>query len=228
VRYLVGCSVRYLVGCSVRYLEGCSVRYLVRCSLRYLVGCSVRYLVRCSLRYFVGCSVRYLVRCSLRYFVGCSAEHSRCTTVTALHCLSFPLHRAQMTFLHLFSLLYFSFIFPFYLSLSCAGSVYAWRELILGGADPSIRDKWSRTAQEIATRNDWTAESRHHGSPETEHLEAKRAVTAVLTHPMCVRHYTCPPSMTTNPSAPPENIRRLSVLLDKVRVGVRVRQLQRG
>ena len=59
--------------------------------------------------------------------------------------------------------------------------------------------------------------------------EARTTPTAVLTHPMCVRHFTCPPSMTTNPSAPPENIRRLSVLLDKVRAraGVRARLEQR-
>ena len=38
--------------------------------------------------------------------------------------------------------------------------------------------------------------------------------TAILTHDLCRKHYTCPPSETNTTSAPPENLKRLSVLLD--------------
>lgn len=38
--------------------------------------------------------------------------------------------------------------------------------------------------------------------------------TAIISHPYCRLHHTCPPSAVDHPSAPPENIKRLSVLLD--------------
>jgi hypothetical protein len=100
------------------------------------------------------------------------------------------------------------------------GAVNAWRELVRLGADPAILDKRSRTAKEVAELHGWSVsasyvlESKEHD--ERMAGKSSRAVTAVLTHPMCVRHFTCPPSSTNSPSAPPENIRRLSVLLDQV------------
>ena len=100
--------------------------------------------------------------------------------------------------------------------LSFLGAINAWQQLILCGANTAITDKWDRTAKEVAELSgfsvspDWNLESKVPGA------ELKKKVTAVLTHPMCVRHYTCPPSSTTSPQAPPENIRRLTVLLDEV------------
>lgn len=41
------------------------------------------------------------------------------------------------------------------------------------------------------------------------------AITAVLSHDLCREHFTCAPSDTESPSAPPENIKRLHVLLDE-------------
>ena len=99
------------------------------------------------------------------------------------------------------------------------GAVNAWRELVRLGADSTILDKRSRSAKEVAELHGWTVsaanvlESKEH---DDRMASESRAVTAVLTHPMCVRHFTCPPSSTNSPSAPPENIRRLSVLLDQV------------
>ena len=100
----------------------------------------------------------------------------------------------------------------------------AWSALIKGGADANILDMRSRSALETAKGQGWTStpegglEYAHSVSARSEQ-RTKRSVTAVLTHPMCVRHFTCPPSSTTSPSAPPENIRRLTVLLDEVRKG---------
>jgi hypothetical protein len=159
------------------------------------------------------------------YLVRCSIENSTRTAVTVLQSRSNASSLSPF-----FSPPLFLLSFPFSsLFLSREGSVSAWKELSLGGADPSIRDKRSRTAQEVAQLHGWSADGDRLDSTEHRRLmasKARKTVTAVLTHPMCVRHFTCPPSMTTNPSAPPENIRRLSVLLDKVRVGVR--QLHRG
>ena len=104
------------------------------------------------------------------------------------------------------------------------GAVNAWRELVRLGADSAIFDKRSRTAKDVAELHGWTVsaayalESKEHDTRMAS--KSSRAVTAVLTHPMCVRHFTCPPSSTNSPSAPPENIRRLSVLLDQVRQSI--------
>ena len=45
--------------------------------------------------------------------------------------------------------------------------------------------------------------------------------TAIITHPKCLEHHTCPPALlqSSPSSAPPENVRRLAVLLDE-RLGV--------
>lgn len=101
------------------------------------------------------------------------------------------------------------------------GAVNAWRELVRLGADQAVLDKRSRTAKEVAELHGWSVSATYvlESNEHDERMAGKssRAVTAVLTHPMCVRHFTCPPSSTKSPSAPPENIRRLSVLLDQVR-----------
>lgn len=40
-------------------------------------------------------------------------------------------------------------------------------------------------------------------------------VTGIITDHACLRHHTCPPSEATSSTAPPENIHRLEVLIDK-------------
>ena len=50
--------------------------------------------------------------------------------------------------------------------------------------------------------------------------------TAVLTHPYCRMHYTCPPSSTEELSAPPENFRRLSVVIDEQHGALRSSDLE--
>lgn len=43
---------------------------------------------------------------------------------------------------------------------------------------------------------------------------SKSTQTAILSHPYCRLHYTCPPSAIEESNAPPENVKRLAVLLD--------------
>lgn len=50
--------------------------------------------------------------------------------------------------------------------------------------------------------------------------------TAILTHPYCRMHYTCAPSATQDPSAPPENFRRLNVLIDEQHGALRARDIE--
>ena len=40
------------------------------------------------------------------------------------------------------------------------------------------------------------------------------APTAMITHPYCRQHYTCPPS-EEGEDVPPENIKRLHVIIDQ-------------
>lgn len=65
----------------------------------------------------------------------------------------------------------------------------------------SIPDKFGRSALE--TKNEiWLSES----SSDTS--------TVVFTDYLCQQHYTCPPSALGTQNCPPENVRRLQVLLD--------------
>jgi hypothetical protein len=117
--------------------------------------------------------------------------------------------------------------------------VAAWELLTAAGANAdSLKDKWGRTAADVARLNGWsvvapsTSTSGSQDSSDASNskgttlvpqpsaegrrktLPPNTATTAVISHPSCVRHYTCPPSETEETSAPPENIRRLKVLLD--------------
>eukprot|EP00596_Hydrurales_sp_CCMP1899_P003639 CAMPEP_0119048606 /NCGR_PEP_ID=MMETSP1177-20130426/59890_1 /TAXON_ID=2985 /ORGANISM="Ochromonas sp, Strain CCMP1899" /LENGTH=826 /DNA_ID=CAMNT_0007024745 /DNA_START=66 /DNA_END=2546 /DNA_ORIENTATION=+ len=98
-----------------------------------------------------------------------------------------------------------------------SGATKAWEILIKSGANVNITDKYNRTAVEVASMYGWTTTNKGYLTKMNDPVtgEKNTAVTGVLTHPMCVRHFTCPPSETEDPSAPPENIKRLTVLLDK-------------
>lgn len=81
-----------------------------------------------------------------------------------------------------------------------------------------MRDKWNRTPFEVVelyglSSKLWNVESKI--LLPVDNITNK--VTAVLTSSLCKKHFTCPPSSTNSPQAPPENIRRLTVILDKVR-----------
>ena len=111
---------------------------------------------------------------------------------------------------------------PLHIALnSCAFE--AWAALIEGGAENNIRDKWGRTALELAATFGFQIDPvtqfvvvtvTNTISTTSSSSLVMRTPTAILSHPLCMRHFTCAPSETEGPQAPPENIKRISVLLD--------------
>lgn len=49
---------------------------------------------------------------------------------------------------------------------------------------------------------------------------APSATTAILHHPLCLEHHSCPPIRRSSGDPPPENVKRLEVIYDEVRCGV--------
>lgn len=103
-----------------------------------------------------------------------------------------------------------------------SGTVEMWRLLVDSGANGSATDIYGRTPLECAVKHGWAV---HDNSPNELHriptlsdgaavLSAPVAATALLTHPLCMQHFSCPPSELDTHSQPPENVRRLTVLLD--------------
>ncbi|CAN0279057.1 unnamed protein product, partial [Hapterophycus canaliculatus] len=41
--------------------------------------------------------------------------------------------------------------------------------------------------------------------------------TAVLHHPLCLEHHSCPPIRRSGADPPPENVKRLEVIYNEVR-----------
>ena len=109
-----------------------------------------------------------------------------------------------------------------------------WQLLIEAGANPQDKkDIYGRTAIECAVKHGWTVDDatksqlkRIQGIDNTlESVKSCQATTAVLTHPLCMQHFSCPPSDLETPDVPPENVRRLTVLLDSVDGALRCSQL---
>ena len=111
-----------------------------------------------------------------------------------------------------------------------------WKVLVEAGASASLTDCWGHTPQQVAVANGWevrdkagkvlspaggirlagTAASSAAAEASTAALPTDLShPTAIISHPICRRHYTCEPSMTENPSAPPENVKRLKVIIDE-------------
>jgi len=101
------------------------------------------------------------------------------------------------------------------------------------GADASQRDPLGRTPTEIALLHNWTfptqstTQAESSGSlPATPSIlegdgsHVRRKYTLVISHPKCMDHHTCPPRWLQSPAMqtyiPPENVRRLDVLLNPV------------
>lgn len=109
---------------------------------------------------------------------------------------------------------------------AAAGSARIWQVLVgSAGQDAAAvqallqtKDGLGRTAVELALRGGWTLDPTDpsrllKGSALVEHA-GDESLTAIVTNPLCARHYTCPPSQVETPSAPPENTKRLHVLVD--------------
>lgn len=63
---------------------------------------------------------------------------------------------------------------------------------------------------------------RYRKESDTEHI------TAIISHPECRLHFTCPCSTLDSEQAPPENIKRLEVLLDQDYGCLRSKDLEEG
>lgn len=115
------------------------------------------------------------------------------------------------------------------------GSAEMWALLVDSGAVVSgLKDIFGRDAVECAMKHGWAVDDAAanvlHRIQEIGGKPAPAAATAVITHPLCLNHYSCPPSELDTPGQPPENVRRLTVLLDEANGALRCRHLnsQRG
>ena len=106
---------------------------------------------------------------------------------------------------------------PLHVAASCA-STKVWAALVKAGANTGVRDCWHRTPMELASLHGWEAdradESLLQATVRLTDQNTMKYPTVVITHPYCRQHYTCPPS-ETGQDAPPENTRRLHVIIDE-------------
>ena len=109
------------------------------------------------------------------------------------------------------------------------GSVEMWVFLLSTGKSDylTVRDIYDRNAVECAIAHGWTVDESNSLVRPAEDSITPLATTAIVSHPYCMRHFSCPPSEVNSPSAPPENVRRLVVLLDKADGVLRCNQLNR-
>ena len=96
------------------------------------------------------------------------------------------------------------------------GATAVWLALVEAGADPSsdaVKDAHGFTPEALAASHGHSMD----GASAKATAHGKSPTTALVTHELCIRHHTCPPQEVANPrsrdSVPPENCRRLSVLL---------------
>ena len=106
------------------------------------------------------------------------------------------------------------------LHLAAANSAAAaWKVLVEAGADPAagLSDCWGRTPADLVQLNGWKFSDKKHAAiaPASKKAGESAGGTAIITHPICRRHFTCEPSQTEEPSAPPENVKRLHVVIDE-------------
>lgn len=82
----------------------------------------------------------------------------------------------------------------------------------------SLKDSLNKTPLDVARSYGFDGILTADGSSDESPVSSgDKPTTAVLSHHLCRVHYTCPPSETESPSAPPENIKRLQVLMDEKR-----------
>jgi ankyrin repeat protein len=117
---------------------------------------------------------------------------------------------------------------------AAAGSAEVWTLLVEAGADLNCVDNFGKSPVDVVFEHGWgvsasddpnacaTAKPAEMSKvtckfilPAKAALPHSSSLTAVVTNDICRRHFTCPPSQTDSASAPPENINRLSVLLDE-------------
>ncbi len=86
-------------------------------------------------------------------------------------------------------------------------STEIWKILIDAGADVNQTDRYGRTPVHICNESLWDPNN------TISDFQSKPS-TALMYHPLCSQHNTCPPHELDTPQAPPENSKRLAVLID--------------
>ena len=107
---------------------------------------------------------------------------------------------------------------------AAAGAAKVW-SLILSNAESrkgaayvtrllSLKDQLNKTPLEVARTYGFESLFTADGCKESSQIN-QQPTTAILSHQLCRMHYSCPPSETESPSAPPENVKRLHVIIDE-------------
>lgn len=106
------------------------------------------------------------------------------------------------------------------------GSIKVWRVLInsidkdkASSLVNNEKNNLGRSPREFAEKSGWLLNDNDYASlipgEIFENLfGTESSKTTIITNPFCIRHHTCPPSQLKSSSAPPENIKRIQVLVD--------------
>ena len=85
-------------------------------------------------------------------------------------------------------------------------SIYSHIESTKNTDIANMKDRYDRTALDICTLDEWDPKVKSSG----------KKATAVISHDLCLKHSTCPPSkLECLNSIPPENSKRLHVLINE-------------
>lgn len=105
---------------------------------------------------------------------------------------------------------------------AAAGSTNVWMILVQAAGEEAAQhlqalDGLGRSPVQLAERSGWSVDANDpsHLTPIVGSSTSGATTTAIVANPLCSRHYTCPPSQVETPSAPPENTKRLHVLIDE-------------
>jgi hypothetical protein len=109
------------------------------------------------------------------------------------------------------------------------GAIRVWKEVVRSYPDLSVAlraigtcsDGLGRSAKDVAQSSGWLVDSNDSSVlVPTEALKEQlldssaSCKTAIISNPLSLRHHSCPPSTVTLQTAPPENTRRIEVLVD--------------
>lgn len=121
-----------------------------------------------------------------------------------------------------------------------AGAQKVWLSLVsIHAVDSTVCDKWGRTAIELLQLSGWEIDRKNPAVifPNAFNVLGKSSTvpnstsseslkkTAIVGNMACADHHTCPPSQLETSAAPPENIKRLEVLIDLQKGSLRSSEL---
>jgi hypothetical protein len=106
------------------------------------------------------------------------------------------------------------------------GSATMWGLLIEHHASVTECDNFGRSPLDILSLHGYQTDKSVKTISRIGQKGASKASsvpTAIVTSSMCSKHYTCMPSETDTPNAPPENLRRIHVLTHKTEGSLRAK-----